>query len=91
MDLGIWSLIVFASSLLFLVSLAIALTTGPSMLKFGIALLLWFTNQVVTFLYGFYTDQIGFILMAFSEFFVLTLMVILSYRILGQNDNSNSS
>lgn len=87
MDLNEWSLVLFGFHLLFISSLSIALVMGPSLIKFGTALLFWFLQQAAFLVYGIMTGQSGFVLIAMSEFFIAGVMMIFSSKIVSSDDS----
>lgn len=78
MSLTAWSLIVFASYAIFLLSMFVAVTFKTSLPKIVTMIAFWIINQVVTLWYGLATNQIGFILIFILQFIVTILTVIIS-------------
>ena len=76
MSLNTWSLIIFASHMLFYLSMVIAIGSNTSMFKMSIMVVSWILYQTVTLWYGISTNQIGFILIFIFQF-IATFMTIL--------------
>ena len=78
MSLTNWSLVIFLSYALFYLSMFVAVTFKPSVVKIATMICFWLINQVATLWYGIATNQIGFILIFILQFIVTILTVIIS-------------
>ena len=69
LDTNIWSLIIFMVNALSLLSV-ILLFSKTFIRTIMLTILLWVSVQVIYILYGYYTNQIGFILMGIFNIIV---------------------
>ncbi len=69
LDTNIWSLIIFMVNALSLLSV-ILLFSKTFIRTILLTILLWVSVQVIYVLYGYYTDQLGFILMGIFNIIV---------------------
>ena len=69
LDTNIWSLIIFMVNALSLLSV-ILLFSKTFIRTIMLTILLWVSVQVIYILYGYYTDQLGFILMGIFNIIV---------------------
>lgn len=90
MSLNTWSLIVFASYLLFYSGMMIAMANTPKVSKIIFMISSWFINQIIVMWYGFATDQIGFILISLFQFVatLVTMIMLIGKELSNANQQS---
>jgi hypothetical protein len=87
MTLNDWSLVVFAITAAYYLTIYFSLFRSPSLGKFLILILMWIAHTAVLAVYGISTGQVGFIFIAGLE----VVMVLLVYVIVGKLVSTNDS
>lgn len=86
MSLNTWSLILFASSMLFYCSMIYAFSSVSNVKKLSSMIIFWILHQTATLWYGIATKQIGFILMfAFQIISTIIAIIITTERNINEN------
>jgi len=86
MSLNSWSLILFASNILFYCSMIYAFSSVSNVKKLSLMVIFWILYQTATLWYGIATEQIGFILMfAFQIILTIVTVIITTERNINEN------
>jgi hypothetical protein len=86
MSLNTWSLILFASNMLFYCSMIYAVSSVSNVKKLSFMIVSWILYQTATLWYGIATGQIGFILMfAFQMIATIVTIIISTERNVNEN------
>jgi len=85
LDINTWSLIVFISNALTLIAVLV-LFSKPFIRAALITGFLWITSQILFTLYGYYTDQVGFLLLGI---FNIVVSIIAAVMKVGEDEEVN--
>ena len=86
MSLNTWSLVLFASNMLFYSSMIYAVSSVSNVKKLSLMITSWILYQTATLWYGISTGQIGFILMFAFQIIATIITIIVSTE---RNINEN--
>lgn len=86
MTLNDWSIVYFAMTAIYYVTVYFAMFRNPNILKFLLLIVVWMAHLGVTLTYGIVTGQVGFILLFGLELAMIVFIYVLVNKLVENVD-----
>jgi hypothetical protein len=86
MTLNDWSILYFAVTAIYYVTIYFAMFRNPNILKFLLLIVVWFAHLGTTLTYGIVTGQVGFVLLFGLELAMILFVYIIVTKLVQDAD-----
>lgn len=86
MTLNDWSIVYFAVTAIYYLTIYFAMFRNPNILKFILLVFVWLAHLVTTLIYGIMTGQIGFVLLFGLELAMIMFVYVIVSKLVEDAD-----